>query len=720
MTSFQDLINSFPNTERDEATDIITLLETELQLDNIWQLNNLSTSQIAFEIERYGNDDYFDYLHHRLQTIAGNTWSSIQPGDPSEPTPNEEARINNSWEIFIAEFPVPYRGTIKKLVNSYIGNTYRAELSSFSQIKQIDLYNNFTDDGFFNAYAEFYQYRIRQFIRANSRRYKFTGQLTNSQGEPLTNVKVLAEDNNSGQDLKLGSTITNHEGYFEFKFTTLGEITTAPYDIDVEFPDLGQATDTIEFYFNKPGEVYPIQVSGYPEEVESSDTQDVIDNTSINLPSAVSTYISGSELVKLRNIRKIGGLRNVKDRNFIDAETRKLDALAFMELLNFDYSLNEAIYDSTEFKGVGHISNVSRRKFVKGVSGVSGMDNLIAGRMYTKARAISKTALSNVARSKHGSALGDLKSSTVEDHGSCGCSDCQSAVSPIAYLADLTKYITSNFEDDGTSVDLTFLQDSLHQKFGELSVDCTSLNESVCQSRLAVEVLRSKYDNYMIDTEVDLPGDNTEFQTEETKFRIETYYALLSELGTSFEEIRNIRGADEEDQRDLAKRLGIAFEDSSLSEPNTIEHLYQPVGQGEIPGDFTDGADFEAWLEEVFGFKSTASADPLESVVTSKVIEWKATYLENLWKERDALDNPYHNREKVIIDPDVIGPDDFRNPDESNNPAFQIWVARRTFLDDILNNKFLAENAFSDMVDIMINGSFKRIIDLIPDCHFKG
>lgn len=72
-------------------------------------------------------------------------------------------------------------------------------------------------------------------------------------------------------------------------------------------------------------------------------------------------------------------------------------------------------------------------------------------------------------------------------------------------------------------------------------------------------------------------------------------------------------------------------------------------------------------------------------------LSWKLKQLRKVWKNYDWPSDPYSRNSKIIlpiIDPDLIGPDDFRKP-KKNEAAFKIWKERREWVDDqlrMLNN----------------------------------
>lgn len=93
---------------------------------------------------------------------------------------------------------------------------------------------------------------------------------------------------------------------------------------------------------------------------------------------------------------------------------------------------------------------------------------------------------------------------------------------------------------------------------------------------------------------------------------------------------------------------------------------------------------------------------------------WHLEHLRVIWKELDwpvdSYNEEYLPAEKrlPIIDPDVIGPDDFRNP-FPGNPAFDIWLERREWVDNRVKEILAA--AKSDLDKLLFDDMFKQRID---------
>jgi hypothetical protein len=75
-------------------------------------------------------------------------------------------------------------------------------------------------------------------------------------------------------------------------------------------------------------------------------------------------------------------------------------------------------------------------------------------------------------------------------HSKCSCQQCESAMSPRAYLVDLLDYALKHVKQDTDWIKLQYLADTFHQPFDRLPNSCSAVDESVRQARLVVEVLR--------------------------------------------------------------------------------------------------------------------------------------------------------------------------------------------------------------------------------------
>ncbi|MBE9534080.1 MAG: SMP-30/gluconolactonase/LRE family protein, partial [Proteobacteria bacterium] len=234
----------------------------------------------------------------------------------------------------------------------------------------------------------------------------------------------------------------------------------------------------------------------------------------------------------------------------------------------------------------------------------------------------------------------------------CECRECESAVSPLAYLTDLLDYtITHVKKNTGYSIDLNTLEEELHQPFKRYIAACEEVDRKVRQVRVCIEVLRSHL------------KDDSPYPS----YLFEAYKTLLNRIGTTYDEIRLARTADPNKREALANRLGI---DLSEERPDELDALFLT----------SENITLEQTLEKLFGLVDT-TRDPLsDGAKIPDFLSWRLKHLRTLWKEQDWPGDPYTQRIMPIIDPDVINPDDFRLT-EQNESVFELWKERREWVD---------------------------------------
>ena len=153
------------------------------------------------------------------------------------------------------------------------------------------------------------------------------------------------------------------------------------------------------------------------------------------------------------------------------------------------------------------------------------------------------------------------------------------------------------------------------------------------------------------------------------RFRARAYEMVLRELGTSSEEVRLSRTADDATRQSLANRLGIGLEGSR---PDRLDAITI------APDEITDSE-----LEQLFGYRSTNPSDPLAIPEPALVSLWQHDALRAAWlradnEQRDGADGPL-----PVIDPDVIVETHIRN-DDPEDTAHRIWLQRRAWIDEQL------------------------------------
>jgi hypothetical protein len=233
----------------------------------------------------------------------------------------------------------------------------------------------------------------------------------------------------------------------------------------------------------------------------------------------------------------------------------------------------------------------------------------------------------------------------------CSCSDCQNALSPIAYLVDLLNYAIGHLRNNGQVITLTFLQNRFHQPFRDLPASCAELNRKVRRARICIEILRQHLAPQVV--------------TQYPAILEAAYRSLLENIGTSYEEIRQIsRRGTPSQSTDLMARIMMPASVSLstlLKDPNAASG--DPM------------AVTEAWLAQTFGLRDTTldplagAPDPLAATPAQfpDVLRWQRRFLWDAWSAADYAATSPTLDGRPLIDPDVIGRPDLI--DVTSNPT---------------------------------------------------
>jgi hypothetical protein len=236
-------------------------------------------------------------------------------------------------------------------------------------------------------------------------------------------------------------------------------------------------------------------------------------------------------------------------------------------------------------------------------------------------------------------------------------SNAELAFAPTTYLQELMSFAERWITGAGPTAQE--LAGRFFQPFDRLTL--LNLHEratrSLHQTRISVEVLRRRL------RQINQPVPSAI----EQRFRRAVYEALLLQLGTSHEELRAARIADEATRRALAERLGVGVESAR---PDRLDRITL------MPDQVT-----EVQLEQLFGFEATTQDDPLHLVnAAAEVLTWRLAATRDRWavedaQERDGADDPL-----PIIDPDVVAEANLRTT-TAGDRIFDLWKARKTQLD---------------------------------------
>lgn len=498
--------------------------------------------------------------------------------------------------------------------------------------------------------------------------HPFIGQLLNAETEqPLPNSRVQVVDLDAEAERQdLGEVVTEARGLFEISFV-----------LPTDAPE-GTGRNLRLIISNEDDrEISDIAIVAQPNQQEVEQIRIQLDAEADR--SAPIEAVAPPELTQIlnrRNIRTLKDLlRNLSQTEDLDTlEMRRVIARAKLSVIVDDVDVQTAVLDRG-YTGLLAIARDTRANFVGTLRESIGGDAR-AARLYIEAlnykQLLENTRASLALR---------LTTELVDDYSfipeevkqyyigsiQCGCQDCDSAVSPLAYLADLLSYILKNVKNGNTNVTLPFLEGTFHKPFRELPVSCEAVEKKVRQVRTCIAALRA-----LLSASSDPGGfvqPNPQFDLAYRSYRNVTYQTLLERLGSSFEELRRLQPAgetftpselEELDRQSAAERLGIQV-------VNLVD-LFRDIHA--TPSEVT-----EENLEQIFGFKDTTN-NPLEEPPSSLLQTWQLEWLQSLWKQQDWIDDDYSNTLLPVVNPLLLTEAYFQEP-LAENQAFSLFQSRR-------------------------------------------
>lgn len=234
----------------------------------------------------------------------------------------------------------------------------------------------------------------------------------------------------------------------------------------------------------------------------------------------------------------------------------------------------------------------------------------------------------------------------------CGCA---SALSAQAYLAHLLRVALRVLRYLDRTIDIVLLQDQLHQPLRDLPASCESSEVMVSQARIAVEVLRQRFND----------------RIERAWYLEAAYLRALPFLNLSYDELRRAFASG-----DAKVRLAL-LDARQLSTGDPAEAVYVDELFHELPPIGGAGATLtEAWLQDAFGLRSTllsptAAQNGMPRALMMRREGWRARWL----REDSAVQRPLG--ELPIVDPHLIAEIDLvdRTPTTPRVDDVQSWTA---------------------------------------------
>lgn len=537
--------------------------------------------------------------------------------------------------------------------------------------------------------------------------HHFFGRLIDKETkEPIAGLLVKALDLEAGEEpLPLGYAFSNEQGLFSLVFTIpkkdqtpesrrLKLIVSTPKGDQVHEEEIAAKTDSTE--------VVDI-VATLPEEVEPSSPTigELSEQLELQIPAELGRFFKEHKITTLTDLRRTGGLSRMENLPVAsdDPAVVTLEAHANLSAVSNDIAANALMVDKG-YTNVHAMTMAPRSKFVTTAQPAFGdfkaaQTQVVAYAQTQLATQMMTGIAANVVNGFKPGIIWDDFKITEWIERKCGCEDCESSVSPLAYLADLLEYAITHLDDGGSDIDLDFLVDNFHQPFAKLPASCEEMDARVRQVRICIEVLRS----YLQAHPPTAPQQN-KLAKDETDYRLAAYTTILDKLGVSFEEIRLARTAEADSRTALADRIGITLNAARPDQDHLDELFLDPAS----------GAITEAKLESLFGLADT-TRDPLAVGPMPDLQTWKFEHLRNLWMQQDWPEDPFTTDDLPLIDPDVITQGNLRNP-QAGESAFDLWQTRRAWVDNTLA-AFKADLEANDLDHIL-----KQVLgDPLPDIN---
>lgn len=661
-------------------------------------LSNISISNIR-ELSDVDQSTLLTYINNQSDTgqfktaLATLIKSEILTAQSNYPNFTEEEYLNYTIGLFSSGLGRAYLVLYERLLNREVITKF----TGIASLSNADIISEFGDDTvdtpFLDALANYYTAKASEAVKENSQSHTIYLQITFDDTEKLTNATVILTDTNefTGVNRKYPPQRANQEGYVGFEIFSVRESINMKVTVLAPGEDDPANNLTItpsSITYNGTIDSYVIDATYTPpEEYPSTPITGTNSIESVDLAgfsSAEALIEIESHFDNLRAIRNAGGALNasISWSNATTADLTRIDQYANLELVSSNPANTKVLIDTsiTNFRAVAQSDRSAFiNQFQTNTSGT--ISNVDLGRIHTA----SKTAYAVVS-----SAVSDTlakKDSPLQDEDfvnalpkKCSCEDCQSGVSPLAYLAELINYTRGHVTDGSGMVNLSDLVAKLNQQFSELPAACNEVENEICKGRIVIEVLNGylNNNNYASPTH----SYSQAFEDRAANYRLSVYESILVSIGTSYEEIRNARLYSAEEKRSLANRLGIPLEPNGVSQ-TSLEEL--------LKVDFTNNSEnMDLWLEEMFGLRDMFRS-PVNNPTTVPTYEtWRKEKLRSQWSSLDHPSDIFHGATATypIIDPDLIGPDDIQDVISVPTP-YKIWKNRRNNQDNFIDDSNL-------------------------------
>jgi hypothetical protein len=480
-----------------------------------------------------------------------------------------------------------------------------------------------------------------------------------------------------------------------------------------------------------------------PEEDTSPTLAQIEDVWGESFSATFMAFLASQDLNRLDEIRQAGPITEIEGFPATGVGTQELKVLqGHVDLYRINPDSSEStVLDQNQilieagYSDIYTISNTPREQFLANER-VQELPLFRAAQIYDVATQNQKFAsnlirgvmtdlgMKNGAPPISGSKFSEKLTDSVKP---CGCSDCQSAVSPFAYLMDLLRYGAGHI--DGPSYTrgstpakvgafITLLETKFFQLFGSWVINCESLHDTFCRVRLVTEVLEKRFENQF-------PAGKASLTVARKRFFQLVYDTLLTQMGTSTKEVQTVFLTNPNDKiaaaESLANRLGLPSRVPG-TDLLTTNSLWLTIDNQDDDHDLT-----AASLEIIFGFRDTLR-DRTTPTPVSLIEEWQDAYLRQTWKAQDYAFTAYSREDvdqsiaisfksswKPIIDADIMGWQDLTPANVYYPYAVAIWQNRKadtdSFLHYCVNDHTILSRVSADMALRTIRVTDRNIVN---------
>ncbi|MFW9875843.1 MAG: neuraminidase-like domain-containing protein, partial [Candidatus Thorarchaeota archaeon] len=399
-------------------------------------------------------------------------------------------------------------------------------------------------------------------------------------------------------------------------------------------------------------------------------------NTDLNyqFPNKLLTSLNNKKVKSLYDIRRLGSLKKIDEININENQNHIKILEAHANLMDITTDLKEQkklikkeflspqsiartpfkLFTSKMQKDLGEVQSIILHRIARAQTNY--LQNVLTN---------ARTNLTNLGEvpdwHQEFRTLSGIDSLFDEE---CECKDCDAAVSPRAYLADLIDYAIQHIYNKTTEepIDLEFIDSSLYQPIGNLPASCEAISNEVRQVRICIEVLRS----YLKDCISQIDDSRwaswrdrrfLSFIESQNEYNLNIYSTLLNKIGTSYTEIRQVLTASDEWMESLANRLGIPTDilPSLVLNPNSepgrsdyldelnIERLFglsdtrrNPLAEGAKINDHRHGGLSDIQLQGVIWNENT----DINGIIYANLLKVSNTQYEvELFKDKERTSN---------------------------------------------------------------------------------